>query len=106
MLKNSLENKIEKIVLFLVHAHHPKGVHYGQLDQRLVYSTIPEAIIGDGNKLMPLLEEMISKDILQYGNGGYIKGINFPEMTDELKDELKDELLKQYKETRRYQENT
>ena len=58
--------------------NNPSGTGYPNLD-RLFVMKMPDMIIGYGNKLMPLLDEMASEGIINSNNGHYTKGSNFPE---------------------------
>ena len=68
-----------RLIMLIVKNNHPAGVIYPTLD-RLFVLKMPDMIIGGyGNKLMPLIDEMIDEGIIQQSGHGYIKGSNFPE---------------------------
>lgn len=70
--------KEAKRLIMLAIQNNPSGVDYGRLDRAFV-RRMPDMIIGYGNKLMPLLAEMIEDGIIRDSVNGYIKGPNFPE---------------------------
>ena len=74
----NIDFKEARRLIMLVVQNNPLGVDYPILD-RLFVLKMPDMIIDYGNKLMPLLDEMIKEGILQgNNNGSYIKGPNFP----------------------------
>ena len=65
-------------LIMLIVKNNSSGVDYGRLDQLFV-SKMPDMIIDYGNKLIPLLDEMVQESILAVNeNEDYIKGSNFP----------------------------
>lgn len=65
-------------LIMLIVRNHQSAVHYGYLGTAFVRK-MPDMIIGYGNKLMPLLAEMVEEEIIKDSVNGYIKGPNFPE---------------------------
>jgi len=58
--------------------NNPSGTGYPNLD-RLFVMKMPDMIIGYGNKLIPLLEDMVNEGVIQRSGHGFIKGPNFPD---------------------------
>ena len=66
-------------LIILAIENNPSGVDYGRLDRAFV-RRMPDMIIGGcGNKLKPLLDQMMKEGVLSWHVQGYIKGSNFPE---------------------------
>lgn len=71
-------NEAKRLIMLAV-KNNPSGVGYPHLDGAFV-RRMPDMIIGGyGNKLIPLLEDMVNEGIIQRSGHGFIKGPDFPE---------------------------
>lgn len=66
-----------KRLIMLAVKNNPSGIGHPSID-RMFVREMPDMIIGFGNHLMPLIQQMKEDRIIQDNDFGYIKGSNFP----------------------------